>query len=91
MHLIFPPFNPTFHPLAPPFFDTMKKKIKINEIMIDVSGKLVYSLPAFPPLLGVALERDRFCSSVVERILGKDEVAGSSPARSFDAHARISS
>ena len=28
-------------------------------------------------------ESSRFCSSVVERILGKDEVAGSNPARSF--------
>ena len=67
------------------------KKSEINhEFVIDGMGNLVYILPAFRSF-GAALERDRFCSSGVERILGKDEVAGSNPARSFDAHARISS
>ena len=49
--------------------------------MIDGQMKLVYSSPAFTSVR--TAWGPCFCSSVVERILGKDEVAGSSPARSF--------
>ncbi len=35
-------------------FECARKKIKISEIVIDVPGKVVYILPAFPPHPGVA-------------------------------------
>ena len=86
MHPEFLPFNPTFHP----FWGEINKKsanfrffAKKIEIIIDLVGKSVYTRPAFTSHPVGRPESSRFCSSVVERILGKDEVAGSNPARSF--------